>query len=484
MSAVYFGFIFYLALMLAIGIYSHVKKPVNNMEDFIVGNRSFGPVLSAFGVSTTLASGYAFIGLVGAGYLLGALALWQPILTPILEFILWVTVAKKVRRFSLKTNSLTPIEVLSKLRGDPYNLIKVVGGLAIGIFMFVYLAGNFVAGAKAASILNIPFSQAVVLTALVVIAYTFIGGVRAVMITDAIQGALMIVTFFLIFITALVTVGGFGEMFTSLMQLEPLLVIWTGGKVGWALAVALMLWMGIALGFLGQPQAIQKFITIKDDKSIPKAAMISILFNSVRQYFPIIIGLTGRVIFPDISDPELVVPHLIIEYFPNILGGIMLASIFAAIMSTTDSLLLQATSEISRNVIQLSLFKNITQKQSKTVIRLVTLIIGGLGVYAAINGSQGVFSIIAFAFVGLTCAIAPALFFGLYWKKTTSWGILSGIAMGITATVVWKTYLTPITQLSEGVPSFVITVLTVLIISLLTQKSNANLTEDNAVNNI
>lgn len=147
----------------------------------------------------------------------------------------------------------------------------------------------------------------------------------------------------------------------------------------------------------------------------------------------------------------------------------MLASIFAAIMSTTDSLLLQATSEISRNVIQLSLLKNISQKASQWIIRISTLIIGGLGIYSAINGSKGVFSIIAFAFVGLTCAIAPAMFLGFYWKKTTSWGILSGIIVGITSTVVWKTYLTPITALSEGVPSFIITVFTVVIVSLVTQ---------------
>ena len=470
MNWVYFGFIFYLVLMFGIGVYTYFKKPVNNMEDFIVGDRSFGPFLSAFGVATTLASGYAFIGLVGMGYLLGALALWQPILSPLLEFVLWITLAKKIRKYSLETNSLTPVEILSKLRGDPYNLIKVIGGLAIAIFMFVYLAGNFVAGAKAASILNIPYSQAVIITALVVICYTFLGGVTAVLITDAIQGFLMVLTFIIVFVTALVQAGGFGDMIATLLQIKPLLVSWTGGKVGWPLAVSIMLWVGIALGFLGQPHAIQKFISIKDNKSIPQAALISILFNSIRQYFPIIIGMAGRIIFPDISDPELIVPQMIGKFFPNIIGGIMLASIFAAIMSTTDSLLLQATSEISRNVIQLSLFKNISQKASQWIIRISTLIIGGLGIYSAINGSKGVFSIIAFAFVGLTCAIAPAMFLGFYWKKTTSWGILSGIIVGIASTVVWKTYFTPITTLSEGVPSFIITVFTVVIISLVTQK--------------
>jgi Na+/proline symporter len=143
----------------------------------------------------------------------------------------------------------------------------------------------------------------------------------------------------------------------------------------------------------------QKFITIKDDQSNPKAAVISIFFNSIRQYFPIIIGLCGRVIFPDISDPELVVPQLIGQYFPNIIGGIMLASIIAAIMSTTDSLLHQAASEVSRNVVQLSLFKKITEKQSQWIVRIFTVLIGALGVYSAVSGSEGVFSIIAFAFV-------------------------------------------------------------------------------------
>jgi sodium/proline symporter len=329
-----------------------------------------------------------------------------------MEAILCFKLSKKIRNMSIETGSLTPVELLSKLRGDPYNLIKVIGGLMISLFVMFYLAGQFVSGAKAATVLGIPYNTAVWVSALVVMAYVFFGGVLAVMWTDAIQGVMMVGTFFLLLITVLVQSGGFFEAFDASSKVAPNNVMWTNGKVGMKLLLPILTWFGVGWCFWGQPQAIQKFLTIKDEKSLPSAAIMSIGFNTIRQYVPIMMGLCGRVLFDNLKDPELLTPTILATYYPNIIGGLALASIFAAIMSTTDSLILQSTSEFTRNVMQLSLFPKASDKTIGYAVKVMTLVVSFCGIYIAMFSSSSSFSMILFAFAGLSAAITGPLWLG------------------------------------------------------------------------
>lgn len=475
MTGLIIGFGGYLVLMLVIGIVCYLKDKDKSIEGFIVGDRNFGAILTSLGMSTTLASGYAFIGLVGAGYLLGSIALWQPILCTISEFVLWYFLAKHVHDFSRKTNALTPVELLSRIKGDPGNLIKILGGAIVAVFILVYLAGQFVSGAKAATIFNIDFTTAAVLSAALVMVYTMLGGVRAVMWTDAIQGVMMVVCFIVIVVTALYEAGGFANMVNVVANVDPHLIMWNNGKVGMALVLSMCTWIGIAFGFLGQPQAIQKFMTMRSDKSIRGACVLSVIFNTVRQYFPIIIGLCGRVIFPDLKDPEMVIPYIIRDSYPGIFGGLLLASIFSAIMSTTDSLLLQSTSEISRNVLQLGFFrnKNVSDKSYGFICKVLTIVMAAIGLYLALAGSGNVFQIIGFSFAGLTCSVAPAMFFGFLWKKVTSWGILASLVTGIPAVAIWYLCFKKATGLHEGIVGMAVAVTATVLVSLATYKEDA-----------
>lgn len=148
MTGILIGLIIYLGITFVISIYTGRTNQKKSVEGFIVGNKNFGSVITAFAMGTTLASGFAFIGLVGMGYTLGLVASWQCIWGTILEFICWFCLAHKLRKISEKTDVMTPIEAMSKLHGDPHNLIKICGGLMTGLFMTLYLAGNFTAASK------------------------------------------------------------------------------------------------------------------------------------------------------------------------------------------------------------------------------------------------------------------------------------------------------------------------------------------------
>jgi SSS family solute:Na+ symporter len=474
MTGILAGFFLYFAIVLGIGFAAMYYRPIKSIDDFILGQRTFGSVVSGLAAGTTLASGYAFIGLVAMGYQMGFLALYQAIFCPILDFVCWRFLGPKMRRYSEKYNVITPVEMLAHLRGDPYNLIKIIGGLVVGVFMFVYLGSNFMAGGKAAHVLNVDYNVAVIGSSILVILYTMSGGATAVYWTDALQGALMILLCIIMPVTALNQVGGFSAFIQKLYEIDPILPSWSGGKAGWPLFVALWMWTSVAVGFLGQPQSLQKFITIESEKRLPAGAFIAVFFNMMRQYFPLILGMCGRILFPTLSDPEYTTPTFISQYFPNLVGGLLLAAIFAAIMSTTDSLLLQGTSELVRNVLQHGILKNkqLSKQFYERASRVVTLLLGVTALILALLGVDTVFFLVLLAFAGLASSIGPAMFAGFYWRRTTSWGILAGIITGTLATFIWYNGSNKLFGLHEGLPSFIIASIAVVVVSLLTKPSD------------
>jgi Na+/proline symporter len=148
-----------------------------------------------------------------------------------------------------------------------------------------------------------------------------------------------------------------------------------------------------------------------------------------------------------------------------------MAGIFAAIMSTTESLLLSSTSELSRNFMQKGIFinRNISEKAYSRIIKMLTIIIGTGGLLIAFYGSAGVFNMIIFAWTGLAASVGPAIIMGIYWKKCTSQGILAGILTGVPATSIWYIFFKASTGIHEGV-SLIVPVIAVWLVSLFTQK--------------
>lgn len=471
MTGLFIGLIGYLVVTTGISVYTGKMNKEKTSKGFIVGKRNFGSILTAFSMGTTLASGFAFIGLVGMGYTLGLVATWQCIWGTILEFICWYFLAHKLHKMAIKTEVMTPIEAMSKLHGDPKNLIKISGGLIIGLFIMFYLAGQYTAGAKAARVMNLDPTAVAVGIAVFTIIYIFVGGVNAAVWTNAIQGMVMIVSFFVLVAMALSKVGGFGGLFASLSVEAPSLIKWNNGRsTSAAIFYICNYWLGSALGFLAQPQAIQKYLTIKSDKKIRESCVMSCIFNIIRQLGPVIIGMCCRIIYPSLADPETAIPVFIVDFLPNILGGILMAGIFAAIMSTTESLLLQSTSELSRNFLQKGILinKDLSEKNYGTICKVLTVLVGFGGLLISLYGSGGVFTMIIFAWTGLMTSVGPSLYLGLYWKKCTSQGILAGILTGVPATSIWFYCFKTSTGIHEAV-SVIVPIFAVIVVSLLSQ---------------
>lgn len=481
MTGLYIGLVAYIVITFITGIVTARKGTTKSSKEFVVGKRNYGSVLTAFSMGTTLASGFAFIGMVGMGYTMGIMATWQCIFGTILEFLCWYLLAQKMRELAVKTDSITPIEAMSHLRGDPGNKIKIVGGLLIGVIMVFYLAGQFNGGAIAAKAMNLNPALIAAVIAVMSIIFIFMGGVHAAMWTNAIQGVIMIAAFFILIGVALGQVGGLGGLFAQLSVTDPKLIQWDSGRgTGPAIFYIINYWLGTALGFLAQPQGVQKYLSLKDSHSARVSATLSCVFNIIRQMGPVLIGMCCRLIYPNIADPSAGIPTLIVDFLPNVIGGIVMAGIFAAIMSTTEGLLLQGVAELNRNFLQLGILRKrqMNDKTSNVVNKALTIALGIVGLLISLYGSGGVFTIIVFAWTCLFTSFGPPLLFGLYWKKCTSQGILAGVATGIPATMIWYYCFKPSTGIHEAV-STIVPVIAVIVVSLLTQnkKQEENLAD-------
>ncbi|MDR2529617.1 MAG: sodium/proline symporter [Synergistaceae bacterium] len=469
MNGVFVGLALYFLVTIGISYLSNRLRPMRDQKDYIVG-KGFGSIVSGFAAASTLASGYAFIGLVAMGYAMGFLALYQAIFAPFFDFLCWRYIAPKVKVLSVQHKSMTAVDLLASLRGDPTGLIRILSGLTVSVFMFAYLGSNIIAAGKAADALKIDYMTAIIASSLLVMFYVVYGGVTAAYWAEAFQGMLMVAMCLIMPIAAINHLGGVGEFFRKLHGIDPVLVSWTGGKLGWPLFLALWLWIGVALGFLGQPQGLQKFIAIESTEKIPGAALIAVTFNAIRQYFPLILGLCCRILFPTMRDAELATPTFIYEFFPNFLGGLMLAAVFAAIMSTNSSLLLQGTAEISVNVLRKGLFKKAEKSEAfyKGFSRFCTLVFGLVAFGLALMKVDSVFSLNQLAWAGLAASFGPGLILAIYWEKTTHQAILAGIVGGTLITFLWYNGGKPLLGIHWGTTAFLLTTCIVVLVSRFT----------------
>lgn len=236
----------YIAVNFALSIWSGRSQVTKSAKGFVVGNRGYGPVITAFAMGTTLASGFAFIGMVGMGYTMGIMASWQCIFGTILEFACWYFLAKKCRELSIETGSVTPTELVSRLHGDPGNWIKIIGGLFIGLYMVLYLAGQFNAGAVAAEAIGLNAFYVSVAVAILTMLFIFLGGINAAMWTNAVQGIIMILAFVVMLVVALSHVGGLTGLFSGLSVTAPELIDWRSGRTSEAAIFFICTYFGSA----------------------------------------------------------------------------------------------------------------------------------------------------------------------------------------------------------------------------------------------
>ncbi len=473
------AFIGYLILIVIVGILA-ARFSSKGISNFFIGGRQMNLFVVALSAVVSGRSAWLLLGFTGMAYTMGFSALWAAAGYIIAEFFLFLYFAPRIRRFSEKTDCITIPDFFEERFNDKSGLLRAIVAFIIIIFMLAYVSAQFVAGGKTFSAgFEMSPQQGILLTALIILFYTIIGGFLAVSITDTIQGVIMIIALLVLPIIVIIHLGGFGAFYAHASAIET-----AGGSFTNAFALgagALIGFLGIGLGSVGNPHIIARYMSIKDPSKLKMTAMVGTVSNILMATGALFTGMAGRIYFPDLgmlplADPENLYPTLAGEHLHPVMFGVIIASIFAAIMSTADSQLLVAASALVRDIYEKMWHKNKTISQKKLVLisRWFVLLLVLLSLGLAFLAEDLVFWLVLFAWAGLGAAFGPTSILALYWRNVTRNGIIAGILSGAITVIVWSRVSFLKDFLYELVPAFIIAFAVTVLVSRFTKKAPDN----------
>ena len=463
----------YLATLVALAAWS--RKETHSLKGYYLAGKKLPYWVVAFSTNATGESGWLLLGLTGMGYAVGAQAYWVIVGEMIGIGLSWGLISQRLKRLSDETDSITVPDVLAATFDDRWHLIRAIAIVIIVVMVTTYVSAQMVATGKAFSgFVNFDYRAGVIVGAIIIIGYTFVGGYKAVSYTDVVQGVLMLAGLIIVPIVAINAAGGWSQVVASTEALSPgftdMFSVLNGEMSGW---VALMSLAAIGLPFLGVPQLLVRYMSARDETELKKARIVSIVVLFIFLFGAVTAGIAGRALFPDLADRELVFPTLASELFPPLLTGVLLVIVLSAIMSTVDSLLLLASSSIVRDTMQKMLGSDRSDEALAGFGKIVTVIIGVIAVLVALFLAENklIFWFVLFSWSGLGAAFGPVILALLFDRRTTGAGVAAGMLGGFLTSVIWVQFFKADAYgLYEAIPGFIVGALATVIVSRLTGK--------------
>lgn len=449
-------FVSYFLLIILIGFLSK-RYSSRGISEFFIGGRKMNFIVVALSAVVSGRSAWLLIGFVGQAYFMGLSAIWAVVGYIFVEFFLFIFYAPKLKKFAEKHNCITIPDFFAARFNDHKGHLRMLIVVIFTIFMITYLSAQFLAGGKAFfAYFGLQRGTGIAITATIVLIYTIWGGFLAVSLTDVLQAFVMMAALIGLPIIAIQEKGGLEVVYNELSKLDPAyfnpLAFGTGSMISL---------LGIGLGSPGNPHILVRYMSVKNSKHLKWSAIIATIWNIFLAGGAFLIGVLARSYFPetymlpngDIENAYIGLAKLLL---PTALVGVLLASIFAAIMSTADSQLLVAASSLVRDLYQKILFKH--RKIAEYKLIFYSRITIGLLVYLAVIMSIAikdlVFWFVLFAWAGLGASIGPTSILALFRQRTTKNGVIAGMIAGALTVFIWKSNSFLSEWLYELIPGF------------------------------
>ena len=460
----------YLAIMLVIGfVYS---KRNNSTEDFYLGGRKMGPLVTATSAEASDMSSWLLMGLPGVAYLSGICdAAWTAIGLAVGTWLNWFFVSRKLRRYSNNIGAITVPDFFAKRFHDKNNVITALSALVIIIFFIPYTASGFAACGKLFnSLFGINYQVAMMLSALLIVGYTITGGFNAVCVTDLVQSIVM-------------TGMDNAAALPGYLSLTSTFDVASGSEVKYNF-LTIFSTAAWGLGYFGMPHILVRFMAIEDEKKLVLARRIASVWVVIAMTAGVLIGIVclgmtkaGALETLTGSNSETIIVRIagIISQhnaLTALIAGIILAGILAATMSTADSQMLAAASGVSQNIVHDFLKIKISEKTNLLIARLTIVGIAIVSIFLARNPNSSVFKIVSFAWAGFGGAFGAVVLCSLFWKRCNLAGAIAGIISGGATVFIWKYLIRPlggILDIYELLPAFIVSLIFIIVVSLLTK---------------
>jgi sodium/proline symporter len=468
-------FIGYLLVTLAIGFVAF--KATDTLSDYILGGRQLGPGVTALSVGASDMSGWLLLGLPGAIYLSGVSEVWIGVGLVIGAYFNWLLVAPRLRKFTENANdSLTLPEFFENRFNDTSHILRFISATTILVFFTFYVSSGLVGGAILfEKVFGLAYDTALIIGAIVIVSYTFLGGFLAVSWTDFFQGCLMLIALVLLPIATVSELGGIEQTQLILESANPeysdLFKNFT-----WLGFISLMAW---GLGYFGQPHILSRFMAIRSTDDIPTSRNIAMVWMVISVIGALSVGLVGLAYFAEspIENSETIFIQLSSIILNPWVAGVIIAAILSAIMSTIDSQLLVCSSVIVEDFYKHLTKRNASENELVWLSRASLVAIAALATFIATNPESSVLDLVSYAWAGFGAAFGPTVILALFWPKFTKHGAISAIISGAVTVVLWKQISGGIFDLYEIVPGFLVAICSGILVSLKFSDSSAETEE-------
>ena len=491
--------VLYLAAMLVIGwLYSRRTKDVG---DFYLGGRRLGPLTAAMSAEASDMSSWLLLGLPGVAYISGlADAAWTAIGLAVGTYLNWLIVARRIRAYTAHTHSITVPDFFSKRYGDKRNVLSCIAALVIIVFFVPYTASGFAACGKLfRSLFGVDYMAAMLLSAVVIVSYTVLGGFMAASMTDLIQSVVMTLALVVVFAFGISAAGGLGAVAENARALPGYLSLRqtydvSSGAASAYGALTVISTLAWGLGYFGMPHILLRFMAIEDAGKLKLSRRVASVWVVISMAAAVMIGVVGSAIsrtgaietFTTGSEAETIIiriADLIASHgwLAALVGGVILAGILAATMSTADSQLLAAASSVSQNLFRDFLHIRMSEKAAMIVARASVVVISIVAAFIAADPNSSVFNIVSFAWAGFGAAFGPVVLLALFWRRSNRAGALAGMIAGGAMVFIWKYLVRPLGgawNIYELLPAFIIACAVNVLVSLLTPAPDKAVTDE------
>ncbi len=446
--------ILFLYFLVLIGIGFTASKRINNISDYYVGGKKLSYWIAALSARSTGESGWLLLGVTGMGAVMGMSAMWIVVGEILGVFISWQFMAKKFKSMTDEYDSITIPDFLASHFRASSNLIRILAATALSLFVVIYVSAQIdITGKTFESFLGFNYYTGIAIGFGIVVVYIFSGGFLAVAWSDFFQGALMFVALLVLPFVAYFFLPSGTSLLSGLENIDPGLVnIWGSGGFNIINLISIIGLVSIGIGFMGSPQVYVRFIAIENTDEIEKGKWVAVLYTLLTDTAAVMIGMMGRYLLTNSGqDPELVLGPagenvlslLLGQVMPTIIIGIYIAAVLSAVMSTVDSLLVVASSAVTRDFYQQILHPDVDQKwligfSKKVTLGLALLALGVALTVSVLSPDRTVFWFVIFGWSGIAATFCPVIILAIFWKDYNENGAIASMITGFLCVPVFK----------------------------------------------
>ena len=430
------SFLFFLALFLGVGLASAFQAK-KDRKDYYLAGRTVSPWLASLSAVATNNSGYMFIGVIGYTYTAGFAAIWLMAGWLLGDFLASLWIHRRLHSATVDTNEASYASVLARWTGREFAVWRRIAATVMIIFLGSYAAAQIAAGGKALQgVLDWNANLGAVIVSLMILAYSIAGGIRASIWTDAVQSIVMMAAMTLLFIVGLQGQGGWSGAVAQFREIDgyfdvipPTMLV--PGLAGVALFV--VGWMAAGAAVIGQPHIMVRFMALKDTGQMIRVRLWYYAYFTIFYSLATGVGLLARLYLPDLAslDPELALPTMARELLPGVFVGMILAGVFAATMSTADSLVLSCSAALTHDYAPDRLEKPWMMKTATAAVTMFALAI-------ALIGPKSVFDLVILSWSILGVAFGPLMIAYVAGKRPSEARAIIALVIGVGVALYWR----------------------------------------------